>query len=1053
MYSKVNNPNENNLGHVIKYEVSDASTLKYNPRITSENNRVAAFNRKQKIYVKNNLVVDDFLTNIDIEKAYGLVMKDGPYLFSAIINDANIKKIDTLEGPITSYYREKLTTNLNNLNKNAPSFLVGLGSGFETYQKYIYIICFIVYINGHRSELIDKIDMNELIEWSNLREDMNFDFILNGPNTNQEINRDYKKHYALLVSSANELSDAVQYQTLSRQETGNKLLTTIQNNLISRPNSYFKNLNQAQKYIINIDSSRDVQLYEDSEYNLVFDCAKVTLGDVVTQNIVATYKNIDNVVESGQSVSKIAVGKLTDIFHAYSVIKVLNLIIGKETYVSKLDAYDKIFLVFKGLYCSDRNLYNITSSGWLKIEGNFTSTNDGYVFNPTIKDGISYKSTQISIKSFDIFLSVDPDIPSTISNNYPIINFDSSVVFQHPVAINITDTYDYTSTYPEIMHDLCVFILDVMYSDNSIVSTANGTYLYSDIRGLIQTMNTNTLKFDNVYNIIDNRAYYLYYEQVYLNRAIFIGNWNVSYYVYDNTLLTPSVDNFYKYWFVDQFGNELTIRTTSTVFTDNTGNALTIPYYESTDDGSSVIQFTKTGDVYTMSSIQLVDSITYYYIMTFDSTTQLTTISRLTYTLTFDSTGTITSTFPTTDVSINTYDRRTDSEYETKSNIFKAYKCSGFSPIYDYWNQNDFGASLMYCNIGKIISYVPSDYVVDSSTINININPDSYAYTFSNEKYTRITDRVNILPGEILEYDPTRNAFVRSSMTEIYLNLSDNTYLIEEGTHNFTLGTPGTGTIYVTDEYILTFPLPTLGDNMITFTLSDNSEAIGSINYVFSNTLTGVMTNDTGHNAGTATAAQTEIFYESYVMQVNYAYDSTDLIISKVIVMTYKYRIYRFYFDGSVVNQTLIPTLRFSNRATDSPPSVSTPKNIGLDLGIEQLSYAYVSYTMKIFSAPRYETSYGKFLTIVRINNENILTDNVYIRNKNIPTPIGHDETYNIANTIDDNTLFLIESLNTKFIMLGNIPKYGKIEDSAITARVIFLIPTIPKLRLSIEFM
>ena len=292
---------------------------------------------------------------------------------------------------VNEYYQQSIQINLNNIYHNAPRFFADNfipqmhvnNAAFESYQVYIYLLCFINYTDEHRNDVevreMDNIDM--ILAWIATRRDPSIKYIIQGPSSNSSLQQtDFRAHYKTLIDSSNDMTSILAYNQLSSTQTISSDLYKLADFFANMPNVYHKTSDEARKYNINIDTSHGVMVKIDNEMNLVFDCSYVDLGDVTEQNKLAKFDNLESVVTNNKVNSMINTKKLAELFHNYSRIKILELIITPDTYISALDAFAKVFVVFRGVSCSERNIYNTIETNFLKIGGKFVKTNRGYEF-------------------------------------------------------------------------------------------------------------------------------------------------------------------------------------------------------------------------------------------------------------------------------------------------------------------------------------------------------------------------------------------------------------------------------------------------------------------------------------------------------------------------------------------------------------------------------------------------------------------------------------------------------------------------------------------------
>lgn len=387
---------------------------------------------------------------IDFEKEFpGLTFKPTDFLYDKMMNDAHniFPRNRELKIRVSTYFDEMIRNNLNNIYHYAPRFFTENfvqktsvnNTAFEAYQVYIYLLCFISWTDKHRLDTdvreFDNID--KILNWIATRRDPSIDFIIAGPSSNSNItNNDFRAHYRTLIDASNDMSSIIAYNQLSSTQTISSDVYNLLHVIQSLPNVYFKSPDEARKYNINIDSAKDVLVSIDSNNNLIFDCSYVNLGDVTEQNKLARFDNLESVITNNKVQSMINTKKLAELFHNYSRIKILELVFTPDTFISSLDAFSKVFVVFKGVSCSERNVYNTIPTNFLKIGGKFTHTNRGYEFKMDV-DAITFKSVLADVKSFEIYLTLDPNHANQIIPNEYSLSFSKHNVYQHAITTDI----------------------------------------------------------------------------------------------------------------------------------------------------------------------------------------------------------------------------------------------------------------------------------------------------------------------------------------------------------------------------------------------------------------------------------------------------------------------------------------------------------------------------------------------------------------------------------------------------------------------------------------
>ena len=470
---------------------------------------------------------------IDIKKEFPfLEWKDPNLLYDKMMNDAHnvFPRNSELKNKVNDYYEQVINRNLNNLYFHAPRFFkenfIQSGTGvmsvdnaaFELYQTYIYLLCFIIFVDTHALDPEIRVmdNITTIKNWISIRRDPNIDFILNGPSTNSDLSKfNFKVHYWMLISPSKDMDEILQYNQLSVAQTINSDLYTLSNFIQTAPNVYIKTPDEARKYNINIDSLSGVMVRIDTNKNLVFDCNGVNLGDTTEQNKLAKYDNLETIITDNVVNSMINAKKLEEIFQNYSRIKINELIFTPDTYITALDAFRKVFVVFDGVSCAERNTYNNMSASHLKIGGKFIRTERGYEFEQDV-DVITYKSVLTEVKKFEIYLTTNPGSTNLIVPNEYALAVSKFNILQHPINTGIVynsnikaslKLFDVRNTVHHV--DVSTYYYDlnnklsknyITHSDvNTIRSLLSNKTQIEDIRtGLLYCSNVLSKAYDSV---------------------------------------------------------------------------------------------------------------------------------------------------------------------------------------------------------------------------------------------------------------------------------------------------------------------------------------------------------------------------------------------------------------------------------------------------------------------------------------------------------------------------------------------------------------------------
>lgn len=381
--------------------------------------------------------------------------RDPSILHDRFINDARVVPfIQELHIAVNDIYSQKIIQNLNAIYTNAPRFFAENfffktssnftstvnNSRFEAYQQYIYVLCYIVYVSERfmLPEFQRIPNIEAVIQWVISRRSSSYQYIIDGPRSNTDImGLDFVEQYRVLISPSNNMSDIISSNQLQTQQTISTDTLNILQFLQTNPNVFSKTADIAKKYILNINSVKNVRVETDKHNNLIFNMDEVSLGNVSEEGTIPNYDELHKleVKTDGARPSISNSRKLADLFHNYTRFSISELIISPDAYITSLDIFPKVFIVFNGIFCGERTVYNDVSEGNLKIGGHFKRTNRGFEFIQD-SDAITYRPAQVDVKKFEMYITTDPSKDNAIIPNEFVISFEKNKIFQHPLKIN-----------------------------------------------------------------------------------------------------------------------------------------------------------------------------------------------------------------------------------------------------------------------------------------------------------------------------------------------------------------------------------------------------------------------------------------------------------------------------------------------------------------------------------------------------------------------------------------------------------------------------------------
>lgn len=490
--------------------------IRYETGLLSSEQRVAIENVSKLVdkYTSSGYdgtpIVKNVMSYEEFKKLFPMInFVDSRDLHMRLMNDARtLPSISILSVDVPEYYLSKFMYNITNIYKYAPNFFVKNFiddyGGFERYQLYYYLLCFINFIETHANDnrFIGITNMDKVIQWVSIRRDPNIPYLIIGPTDNNSFDINYDSHYKSLISPTYDMRQITEYQQLIGLQVLSKDLLNLLEFLQGKPNVYDKTLDKARKYTININSSKNVLVSLDSNNNLIFDCSYINIGDVTQQHTTSIKSqnnkslmdmDMDDLLndESIELGSRITAKKLEYIFNHYSTICLRRLHFATDTYISNLDSYSNIYLVFEGVTCSERNIYNDYNTGTFRICGRFVKNNTGYEFITDV-ESISYQRTKAHVHNFRVYISPDPSSKNTLIPNDYVYSIEKSNIFNHPIVYNSNSD-----------NESCLLTINSLNGNNlnfytSFIIRGNCIQQLSDIRYPSQL---NDFEFDDNYNI------------------------------------------------------------------------------------------------------------------------------------------------------------------------------------------------------------------------------------------------------------------------------------------------------------------------------------------------------------------------------------------------------------------------------------------------------------------------------------------------------------------------------------------------------------------------
>lgn len=371
-------------------------------------------------------------------------------IFEEIVKDSrgSLPNNKVLQTGVNVFFKDKLASNLSAVYENDVRLFEELekNDNYHLYEKYIYMLSLITYINSNAGEIKGKLnnDAEGIIEWGQLRDDKSLSWRLEGPTSPTTSEIDFIKHYNMLVSTANETNDLVEQTKVSKLNMLYDGITNLRKENTERPNSFDKELDLARQYYIIIRDERNLISEVDANGNLLFDASNLDLGDVSHNKTEAQFNSIivsQDKVKS--SPSKMAFKSIQQLFTNFSSIAVHNFSLAYGLFENDISKFPTVFLVFPGIHTTEHTVIGSISRGVLRIAGRFTNDIEKrrYVFQPN-EEMTTFDGSQTFVQNMMFYITTsETDTNNYIIGNPLMRNFTLDDIYNHLITTNISQEY------------------------------------------------------------------------------------------------------------------------------------------------------------------------------------------------------------------------------------------------------------------------------------------------------------------------------------------------------------------------------------------------------------------------------------------------------------------------------------------------------------------------------------------------------------------------------------------------------------------------------------
>ena len=366
-------------------------------------------------------------------------------------NEVLMNKIDVM-------YKRVIETNLNAVYKWSPNFFIktfytqtfnSIGNkqitinqeNFIKYEKYIYLLCLIYYINHNKEKIRGELnkDADAIINWAQIRNNDAIGYILNGPDSTYEIPGDFISHYNLLLSTANAIDDLAIQNQLAKTDLLYSEITNFHNSVENRSNSFDKLINEANQYFLILKDEEGMKTEIDDKNNLVFNASFIDIGEINDKNVNGNYFSI--IVQQGKSInppSRISFKSLLQLFNQFNSISITNLEFDYNLFKNDISKFNDIYLVFPGIQTTEHTIIGNFPRGSLIIGGKFINNSDRrrYEFIPN-EPAVTFDGSQTKIDNFNFYITNNYNGLNSIIPNNLILKFNKEDIYNHLLTTNI----------------------------------------------------------------------------------------------------------------------------------------------------------------------------------------------------------------------------------------------------------------------------------------------------------------------------------------------------------------------------------------------------------------------------------------------------------------------------------------------------------------------------------------------------------------------------------------------------------------------------------------
>lgn len=355
----------------------------------------------------------------------------------------------TLRDQVNGFYENVFISNIEAVYTHAASWWSSTFSGsykqsaFHEYEKYVYLLSLIVYVNTHREDLKGTLDhdADAFIQWALLRENSSLEYILKGPTVPSEIN-DFRVHYWSLVSPATLIDDINNQTKIAKLSSMNASIVQFRAEMDARPNVFDKNLDRARQYFLVIRDGDGLEYELNDRGNVIFDASYLDLGETAKNKTPAEYTKI-RVREDREtgSPSRMTSRSIQQLFNVFNSIAVEAFRVSYALYSVDLSKFSEVYLTFPGIRTAEHTVIGNAPRGTLRIGGRFERNDQRaeYVFKPN-EPLVTFDGSQTAVHNMQFYITASIDEDSLVTGYAIRPSYISSNVYNHLIQNRLLPT-------------------------------------------------------------------------------------------------------------------------------------------------------------------------------------------------------------------------------------------------------------------------------------------------------------------------------------------------------------------------------------------------------------------------------------------------------------------------------------------------------------------------------------------------------------------------------------------------------------------------------------